>query len=94
VVAVTGRRDAVSDGERHALIEGGTPLLTRITGTGCLLSAIIGAFAAANPGDHLEAAAAAMWLLKKAGERAEWGLRRKGALGEFKSALLDNLSLA
>jgi hydroxyethylthiazole kinase len=94
VVAVTGPEDIATDGETTQSIPGGTPLLTRVTGTGCLLSAMVGAFVGADPESPLEAAASAMALLKKAGENALAALSWAGALGEFKTRLIDGLSLA
>lgn len=49
VVVVTGADDYVSNGTDTYKISGGTPLLTKVTGTGCLLTSIIGAFAAVEP---------------------------------------------
>ncbi|MDR3037845.1 MAG: hydroxyethylthiazole kinase, partial [Candidatus Adiutrix sp.] len=47
VVAVTGATDVVAAAGRTWFVSGGSPLLTRLTGTGCLLSALTGAYAAA-----------------------------------------------
>jgi hydroxyethylthiazole kinase len=41
----------------HARVTGGDPLMTRVVGTGCALSAVVAA-AAAMPGDRLENVAA------------------------------------
>ncbi|SDD02156.1 hydroxyethylthiazole kinase [Paenibacillus sp. UNCCL117] len=46
VVVVTGAEDHASDGQTTYRISNGTPLLTAVTGTGCLLTSVIGAFAA------------------------------------------------
>ena len=43
VVAVTGKEDMVSDGNVVMEIHGGTKRMTETTGTGCLLSAVVGA---------------------------------------------------
>ena len=45
---------------------GGNPLMTRVVGTGCALSAVVAA-SAALPGDRLENVAAACGLMKQAG---------------------------
>lgn len=50
VCAATGAYDVVSDGERTAVIYGGTPLLKRVTGAGCMTSALCAAFIAAGGG--------------------------------------------
>ena len=49
VVAVTGEVDYVTDGQRTRAVTGGDPLMTRVVGTGCALSAVVAA-AAAMPG--------------------------------------------
>lgn len=46
VVIITGEKDVITDGNNTFLIKNGHPLLTRVTGTGCLLTAVIGAFVA------------------------------------------------
>jgi len=63
VVAVSGERDLVTDGERLAWIGGGHPWLARITGTGCALGALVAAcVAAADPWCGTVAAHAAVSL--------------------------------
>src|SRR5690606_31361573 len=44
LVAVTGETDIVTDGNKIIRLTGGHPLMTRITGMGCLLSAVTAAF--------------------------------------------------
>ena len=55
VASVTGPIDYVSDGERVVAVENGHPLLASITGTGCMSSAVTGAFLAVNREEPLEA---------------------------------------
>lgn len=86
VVAVTGEVDYVTDGERVLSVSGGNPLMTRVVGTGCALSAVVAA-SAALPGDRLENVAAACGLMKQAGEIAA----RQGGPGSFIPAFLDAL---
>ncbi|USG99003.1 hydroxyethylthiazole kinase [Thermococcus argininiproducens] len=68
VVAVTGPVDYVSDGEKVYAIENGTPLLGRVTGTGCMATAIIGAFLAVE--DPLKATIAGLISFEIAAEKA------------------------
>ena len=68
LIAVTGAIDLVSDGKTCFVIRNGRPEMGRITGTGCQLSGMMTAFLAANPGDHLNAAAAAVCTMGLAGE--------------------------
>jgi hydroxymethylpyrimidine/phosphomethylpyrimidine kinase len=93
VVAVTGKTDMAVFQDNEILLEGGSPLMTKITGSGCLLSALAGAFVGTDPQDPLGATAAALSLLKVAGERAERSLKRPGALGELRQRIFDELSL-
>ncbi|MDR1677555.1 MAG: hydroxyethylthiazole kinase [Deltaproteobacteria bacterium] len=93
VVAVSGPVDLITDGNTVIKIEGGTPLLTRLTGTGCMLSAIVGAYIGGWPTDQLLATAAAHIHLARAGEKAKNRLDRHTALGSFKTFLFDELAM-
>lgn len=93
LVAVTGVADILTDGRTTLLVAGGSPLLTKVTGTGCLLSAMVGAYLAANPENPLSAVLAALVHLALAGERAAADLPRAGALGSFRVGLFDQLAL-
>ncbi|MDS9471952.1 hydroxyethylthiazole kinase [Sporosarcina pasteurii] len=70
LLAVSGEIDIVTDGYQTFYIEGGHPLMTKVTGTGCLLSSVVGAFLAAAEENSVEAAATALTFYKKAGEKA------------------------
>ena len=69
MVAITGARDVLSDGQRVLGVDNGHRWLTTVTGTGCMSSAAIAAFAAVEP-DPLIAAAAGLAALGLAAERA------------------------
>lgn len=88
VVAVSGPVDLVTDGSRVARVASGTPLLTRVTGTGCSLGALMGAFRAVTD-DGLLAAVAATALLTVAGEQAAATTQGPGS---FAVALLDRIA--
>jgi hydroxyethylthiazole kinase len=79
VASVTGSIDHVSNGERVVAVENGHPLLGSITGTGCMSSAITGAFLAVRADDPLEAAAEALAAFGVAGENAAPGARGPGS---------------
>ena len=68
IIAVTGRIDLVTDGNRCYVIRNGRPEMGKITGTGCQLSGMMTAFITANPDEMLEAAAAAVCVMGLAGE--------------------------
>ena len=87
VVAVSGEQDLVVSGDRAVAVENGHPLMGRVTGTGCMLTAVIAAFAAVEA-DAMIATVAAVAYFGLAGEHA--GREAKGP-GTFKTALLDSL---
>jgi hydroxyethylthiazole kinase len=87
VVALTGAEDFVTDGPRAATIANGHPLMARITGTGCVATALTGAFCAVEP-EAFFAAGAALVVWGIAGELAA---QAHDAPGSFAVALLDAL---
>jgi hydroxyethylthiazole kinase len=87
VVAVTGATDYVTDGRRLAAIANGHPMLTHVTGTGCMATALIGAFLGAGLAPF-DAAAAGLAALGVAAEIAAAGAAGPGS---FQVALMDVL---
>jgi hydroxyethylthiazole kinase len=88
VASVTGPVDHVSDGERVIAVANGDPLLARVSGTGCMSSAITGCFLAVAE-SPLEAAAEALVAFGVAGEDAA---REAKGPGSFHVALYDALA--
>ena len=89
VIAVTGAIDIVADKDRAFCIFNGHPMMSSVTGTGCQLSAMLAAFATANPDRVLEAAAAAVCAMGVCGELAH---RRLGALhgnASYRNYIID-----
>ncbi|SDS02752.1 hydroxyethylthiazole kinase [Microbacterium paraoxydans] len=92
VVAVSGPVDLLTDGERVIRIANGHELLTRVTGGGCALGAVMAAFLGAARGtgtDALTAVAAAALVYTVAAEQAAESSRGPGS---FAVGLLDALS--
>jgi hydroxyethylthiazole kinase len=87
VVAVSGEVDLITDGRRTVRVGGGSPLLTRTTGAGCALGALVAAYVAAT-GDALTGAVAAHAHVAVAAERAA---RTASGPGTFAPAWLDAL---
>ncbi|QOQ38531.1 hydroxyethylthiazole kinase [Trueperella pecoris] len=86
VVAVSGKVDVITDGEHVHEVRGGSAIMPRVTGTGCLLGALTAAcVAVAAP---WEAALAASTWMKRAGEVAH---ERAAGPGSFRIHLLDAL---
>lgn len=92
-VAITGPIDIVADGIRAFAVSNGTPLQGRITGSGCMLSAISGAYVARYADDALEAALAAVVHMGLAGQRAEARMVESDGTGAFRAYMMDALSL-
>ena len=86
-VVISGETDVVVDAHKVEQFDRGSPLMPLITGTGCLLSAVVSAFDAVHP-NRFEAAAAATVFYGVCGE-----LAANTALmpGSFKVAFLDAL---
>lgn len=87
VAAMTGERDIVSDGERVVEVVNGHIWLTRVSGTGCMATAVLAAMAAVEP-DTLVAAVAGLTAYGVAAELAAAEARGPAS---FKIAFLDQL---
>ncbi len=90
VVAATGRTDIVSDGSITYAISNGHEMLSRITGTGCMTSSLIGAFCSLTP-DCFTGAAAGILAMGISGQLAHDSLLPGEGVGMFKVRLLDNV---
>lgn len=89
VAAMSGAVDLVSDGQQVFCIRNGHPMMGLVTGTGCQLSCLAGAFAAANPDCPLEAAAAAVCAMSLCGEIAHQRLGPADGNGSLRTYILD-----
>jgi hydroxyethylthiazole kinase len=87
VVAITGKRDIISDGARNLGVDNGHEMMKIVTGTGCMSTAMVAAFNAVES-DRLLATAAALACYGIAGQEAA---RRAKGPGSFRSELLDAL---
>jgi hydroxyethylthiazole kinase len=90
VTAITGAVDIISDGTSVVKIANGHQLLSKVTGTGCMTSALVGAYAAVSK-DYLTAAAAGVASMGIAGEMAYEKAGQIGT-GSFHIAIIDALS--
>ncbi len=86
VIMASGKTDIVTDGRRLIHIKGGSPQLTTITGTGCMLGALCAAYLSAAPAENAAAAACAVFGI--CGRLAETD---RGS-GTFSVNLMDALS--
>lgn len=90
VVAITGAIDIIADAHRAVALFNGSPLQGRITGAGCMLSSITGAFVAAGE-DPYYATVAAVASMGLAGEQAQARMGDLDGNGSYRTYLLDAL---
>lgn len=90
VVVATGKDDIVSDGTSTIVVRNGHPILTKVTGTGCLLTSVIAAFVALEP-NFVEACAAALTIYGVAAELAAAKTADLGP-GSFQIEFLNQLN--
>lgn len=90
VIALSGALDIVSDGRRSAVVRNGCPTMARITGSGCMLTSLIGAFCGAWPAEPFAAVTAAVAAMGVCGELAETRRLQKGTgNASFRTDLID-----
>ncbi len=89
IIALTGAVDLVADSNRCYVIRNGRPEMGRITGSGCMLSAVTAAFVAANPEHKLESAAASVCAMGLAGETAYSQLLTHEGNATYRNRLID-----
>lgn len=87
VVISTGKTDVITDGKRVTKCENGVDMLPFVTGTGCLLTAVVGAFSSVSM-DYYEASVKAVSTY---GVAAELAVVRGEGPGTFLSAFIDQL---
>ncbi|MDF1677356.1 MAG: hydroxyethylthiazole kinase [Legionellaceae bacterium] len=88
VVTVSGATDVIVSGEAVTYLTGGSPIMPRVVGTGCLFTAVTAAFCAVFPNDIYEAAQAAASYYGNCGVRAA---EKASGPGTFKAHFLDAL---
>ena len=91
VIAVTGAIDIIADSDNAYAVRNGRPEMSKVCGTGCMLSAILCAFLAAAKETPLEATLAAVCTMGLCGERAfEHLLPLQGNM-TYKTNIIDEL---
>ena len=90
VILASGPIDILSDGETTIAIDNGDEMMPQITGSGCMLSSIVGScIGATNP---LEGTLLAALLMTIAGEKARAKVDNENAgTGSFRAYLIDYL---
>ena len=90
VILASGPIDILSDGKTTIAIYGGDEMMPLITGSGCMLSAIVGGCVGATT--PFEGALLAILAMNKAGEKARAKVNEnKSGTGSFRTFLIDAL---
>lgn len=91
VIAMTGAIDIVADRETAFIIRNGHPMMSKITGTGCMLSAMTTAYVIANPDNVTKAVAAAVSAMGLCGQLAYERLSAREGNASYRNYLLDEV---
>ena len=89
IIAISGKIDLVSDYHKTYVIRNGHEMMSKITGSGCMLSALLAAFLGAAEGKHLEAAACAICMHGLAGEIAAARMGELDGNSSYRNYLID-----
>lgn len=91
VIAITGRRDIIARNKDICHIQNGHPLLTSVTGTGCMATALVGSCCGAVD-DFFVGTTAGIAIMGIAGELAQQSLQPGDGIGTFRTRLFDAVS--
>lgn len=89
IIAITGAIDIVADDERAFAIRNGSAIMGKITGAGCMLSCLVGAYSVANKENMLEGVVAAIAGEGLCGQIAAERMTESDGNGSFRTYLLD-----
>ena len=93
VVIVSGRIDIVAHAQKAWAVSNGDPLMTRITGSGCMTAVVVGCCVAAAPTELPQACLCAVCAMGVAGEIASENMAAVGGgTGTYRTMLLDAMS--
>lgn len=92
LVGLSGSVDMITDGNKTFLVKNGHSMMGQITGSGCMLSGLVGSFLSVAENQALEAFVQAHISFAVAGEKAANYSSVRG-IGSFRSTLLDELYL-
>ena len=89
IIVVTGPTDMITDGRTVRLVSNGNELLTKITGSGCMMSSVMTAFVASNPDRVYDAVTAASGAIGICGEIAKERMNKEDGNASFRTYLID-----
>lgn len=93
IISLTGAIDIVASPDKANVVFNGNPLMSRVSGTGCMLSTVIGAYCGANKNDIFNATTLAVAHMGLAGEIAFKRLEEvQGGTSSYRIFLIDAMS--
>ena len=92
IIAMTGAIDIVADSEKVYLISNGNPLMSKITGTGCMLNGVIASYCSVNQENLLEATAMAVAAMGLCGEIGFHRLEEGAGTSSYRTYIIDAMS--
>lgn len=94
VIAVTGEVDIITDSKKVSLIKNGHPIMSKITGSGCMCGSLIGTYCGANSNNIFGATVTGVTTMGVAGEIAyNYITREERGTGSFRTYLIDAINL-
>ncbi len=90
IVVVTGQDDVITDGRTTYVASNGHPILTKVTGSGCLLGSVIAAFLSVAEQQQIESVTEAVAFY---GIAAEIAAGKSQGPGSFQIEFLNQLAL-
>jgi len=91
VIVITGKQDIIAQDNKIVRIDNGHPMLSQVTGTGCMATSLIGCFCGVTD-DYFTGAAAGIMMMGLAGEIAQQSLHTGEGSGTFRIRLFDAVS--
>lgn len=93
IISLTGAIDIVAHVNKANVIYNGNPLMSKVSGTGCMLSAVIAAYCGANKDDLFNATTLAVAHMGLAGEIAFEKLTEvQGGTSSYRIFIIDAIS--
>ena len=89
VIVITSVIDIVTDGDKAYCVYNGDKMMSKITGSGCQLSAMLAAYISANKKYILEAALAGVCAMGLCGETAKLRMGESDGNSSYRNYLID-----
>ena len=89
MVVVTGDTDIATDDKTLYRVHNGHPMMKTVTGSGCQLSSLLGAYVTANSERPLQAALAAVCAMGLCGEIAHARLGAMDGNASYRNYIID-----